>query len=598
MRRREELKLMQDEPQGNSQGLVVPVLIELHPSLDSVLDAQNTLHTSFTQALMLEMTELMDTLGIPGKPTLQIMPLPEGLISSNRLLRVSVNGCVCRFPDELLQRAHSYVHGVQINPEAKPALILAWLCELSKEESERADLKNKCLVEFLSLTCLEIVKRQPAVLLGLAQVASYSVDLPNPTGTLKLRPDIWPPEPEWLHPILSKVLQFNLSLKDKLIIARVLARANGRSQEDVVEDLVDVLRSDVIEIHISREYLQQLSGLGSGFGLLTGWRTSLFQELGLRYPEFHFVRLEAAKPYSITCKINQLTLLPLIGLQMDQCFAIRTASYLQNPQIQARPAIDPIWGLEGYLINATEQDVAKGAGLMIHNPVEYLADCLAAYLKESSQCFVYRKEVQNQLILLGKTYPALLKTVQESVSVEQITRVVRALVSEEISVSNLRFILERMLDYNYLFTDSDNFMSYEDRLPIQKQSGNDKFDYPVNIASFIRIGLKGFISRKVSNGQETLDAFNIRSDFVKNFLAHQPSAIEYDMFLEDVRSNINALSSATSLILITTIGMRPLLRELIASEFPRLPVLAYEERTPDLKLNQLQFKSIAMLKKQ
>ena len=58
----------------------------------------------------------METLGILGAPRVEISAIKETALTSDRFLHVSVNGCVCRYPDELLQRVYSYVTANLLNP--------------------------------------------------------------------------------------------------------------------------------------------------------------------------------------------------------------------------------------------------------------------------------------------------------------------------------------------------------------------------------------------------------------------------------------------------------------------------------------------------
>ena len=138
---------MQDGQQVSNHEVAVPTTIELHPSLDRVLDPNDPLHTLFSEKLMQELTGVLQTLGIPGKPLIQIIS-SQDLATRNRLLRISVHKHVCHYPDELLQRVHGYVNGSQLNPQAQPTLILAWLHNLMQEQPEGAEVASKDLVEF------------------------------------------------------------------------------------------------------------------------------------------------------------------------------------------------------------------------------------------------------------------------------------------------------------------------------------------------------------------------------------------------------------------------------------------------------------------
>ena len=411
----------------------------------------------------------------------------------------------------------------------------------------------------------------------------YSTSLPLPSSTLSLQLETWPPDPEWLLPILNKVLQFNISLADTQTVARVLVRAKGRSQEDVVEDMLDALRSGIIEIHISQEYLKELSLLGIGFEYFVSLRNYLFQELGLRCPEFRFVQVESLKPNSFTCKINNLTLLPWIGLQVNQYCVHVAINNLQNLQIPTKPMLNPIWRLEGRIVDASVLADVQIEGMITVDPLRYLFYCFFVHLKENSGCFVYRREIQDQLTQLRKTYPALIKTILANMTIEQITRVLRELVAGEIAIGNLRFILERILNYDYIFTDPANQIAFEDQFPLRTPSDNGNPNDAANIASFVRIGLKHYISRKFADGNAELNAFGFAVEPLRKIIKSYASSVEDDQFLEFLRSKENSFPYGT--VLLTTLDLRPSVQTIVASELPQLPVLTYQELAPGLKVN-------------
>ena len=158
----------------------VTLFLEIDPSLDRILNAGGMLNRAVRQEISRGLAETLDTLGIPGTPTVQISDPKEKPMRADQFMRVSVNGQLCRYSDELLQRVHSYVNGIPLDPAAKPGYILAWLSELSGDEPELGDLAHGRLIDFLSLTCLEIVKSRPAVLLGLTHTDVYAASLPDP----------------------------------------------------------------------------------------------------------------------------------------------------------------------------------------------------------------------------------------------------------------------------------------------------------------------------------------------------------------------------------------------------------------------------------
>src|SRR5207248_2242630 len=65
-------------------------------------------------------------------------------------------------------------------------------------------------------------------------------------------------------------------------------------------------------------------------------------------------------------------------------------------------------------------------------------------------------------------------------------------------------ILERLLDYTYLVTDSSKGIILENRLTSYEQLSETWLKHPVNMISFIRAGLKRYIANKYTRGTNTL----------------------------------------------------------------------------------------------
>lgn len=582
----------------------VTLSLEVASSLEQLFRKENLLAETLRQKIGRGIAEVLDTLGIPGEPVVQIAPLAKNTVSTGQFMRVLIHDQLCRYADELLQRVYSYVHGVPLGSETKPVQILAWLRELSNFQTEITEPNQKSLIEFLSLTCLEIIKRQPAVLFGPAQLRAYQSSLPTLVDESDLQPSLWPPDQSWLLSILTHVLNLHISIADKPTVAEVLKEglSRGRSREDIVEDLIVALRPEVIEIQLPPAYLHQITtrDTGKAYDQFTLMRDGLFYELGLRYPTFTFVAKETIKPHCFAFQINHLTSLPWASLQPDQCLVNDTPSRIEELLgIQSTTAINPTNANVCSLISSSARPEAEAAGLTTWNAMEYLILCFSTTLRENSALLVHRQAVQGQLVQLEQAFPALIKAAQSKVSLDQITRVLRALIAEEISVRNLRVILEWIVDYDYIITDPSQYIIFDDRLPVHQEPDKAWLINAVHLTSFVRSGMKRYISHKYTQGQSTLIVYLLDPDIerilaeYRTLEASEQDSLYLDVetcdkILEAIRAEIATLPpTSITPVLLTTIEVRPALRQIIAPEFPRLPVLAYQELSPDLNIQPL-----------
>ncbi len=405
----------------------------------------------------------------------------------------------------------------------------------------------------------------------------------------------WPPDPSWLFPVLKAVLDLRISIADKRSVAKVLGKAQERSQEDIIEDLTSSLRPNIIEIQLPLDYLKQITTFDQEKGIdsFTSLRTGLFEELGMRYPNFHFVVVENVKPNSFAIKINHLTMLPMIGLRSDQCLVNDTVERLRLMNIQGTVTSNPATDMEGSLIDLSHQDVAVGVDLTKWNQLEYLMLTFAAILRANSKCFLHLQAIQDQLDQLKLIYPALITAVNSKVPVIQITRALRALVAEEISIKNLKLILERLLEYNYSLAETSR-RSATDNTPTTSEQPNDvRFNGSLDLLSFVRSGMKHQIGQKYSRGTRTIVVYLLDREIEELLLNHQSLESgetwrtklddrERDRILDAIRAEMAYLPpTAMRPAILTTADVRASLREIIAPELPRVFVISY----PDLPSN-------------
>jgi hypothetical protein len=178
---------------AHRNGLAVPVMLQLHPTLAGVL-------TDGTGGRLAELVgqrldQLLTTLGIPGGTVVTLGPQAPGLTTA-RPLRLSVHGQVCRYPPELLRVTWEHVHGEHLVAGAD-------LLDRLAEDGER-------LPEVLALAGVEAVKLRPSVLLSEAQAAAWAsaaaatsiptADAPIPPWTPRRWVAVLPRRPRWPVP--------------------------------------------------------------------------------------------------------------------------------------------------------------------------------------------------------------------------------------------------------------------------------------------------------------------------------------------------------------------------------------------------------------
>lgn len=573
-------------PEANGRQLrPLTISLQLSPALDRVGSPGTPLNGAVSSAICQAVDGLMEILGIPGRSFVVIdaldAPLPHG-----QFMCLAVEDQVLRYPDETVQFVYCWSVESVFRVDLSLAEVVAWLIDRCESEETW-----RIVAGFLSQLSLEILKAQPSVLLGTHLFEDYRASLPIPADG---QPEHWPPDPEWLHPILVKVLSLGISIADKQTVADTLGGNPGEPWLEACEHLIDALRPGTIEIHVRRDYLRELTTVDADnrTGLLAFLRGGLFQELGVEYPKFHLVLDPKLGPRQFSFTINHISCLPLVGLGPDECLVNETPERLTTREISLRPAGNPSTILPNSLTHLENKTDLERSGYTTWDQMGYLILSLAAILRRNGHCLIDRDHTENFLQLAGTGYPELAKAVLSAFSVELITAVLRNLAREELSIRNSRLILEAFLDF-HLRKSSDAVRPSRD---VDTEGVNQNASDLRKLTEFIRAGMKRQVSGKMSRETDTIVVYLLDEEFDK-LLAPPPASgqrsqsdshlttSQENRILEAIRREIVTLPPTAQMPAILTVAhLRWPLRRTIEKELPRIHVVSFDELMPNLNV--------------
>jgi type III secretion protein V len=252
-----------------------------------------------------------------------------------------------------------------------------------------------------------------------------------------------------------------------------------------------------------------------------------------------------------------------------------TVDRLTLLNIQGESTINPANGAECAWIPEEYIAVAEQAGLTTWDPSGYMVLHLSSVLRKNAAEFVGIQEVQNMLEQLDQAFPALVKeVVPKAVSIFQLTDILRRLVEEEISIRDLRSILQALAEWGQVESDT------------------------VMLTEYVRNALKRYISHKYTRGGNTLVVYLLDAhieETVRNAIQHTQSgsylALEPEVtqeILSSVRAEVGNLPpTAQNPVILTTMEIRRYFRKLVELEFPHLAVLSYQELSPDMNIQPI-----------
>ena len=155
---------------------------------------------------------------------------------------------------------------------------------------------------------------------------------------------------------------------------------------------------------------------------------------------------------------------------------------------------NPATGKPAAWIPRDQAHRARDAGLQVWDTNEILILHLATFLRKNAREFLGVQEVQSMIDTLKQYYPALVdEVVPKPISLPQLTEVLQRLVDEEVSIRDLKTILQSL-----------------------SESARNEQD-PVSVAERVRAALKRKICYQLSEGKPVLYVYQLDPDVEEMF---------------------------------------------------------------------------------
>jgi type III secretion protein V len=341
------------------------------------------------------------------------------------------------------------------------------------------------------------------------------------------------------------------------------------------QDLVPVVTPIALEVpNAMTPFVDSANDSGDRFlnEMLPLMKEGLFYELGVQFPG---VRVRGFCNHlpddTYTVKINDVPV--AVGqVPPGKVLVNESADRIAIMAIEGEPTTNPANGMDACWIPEDKKELVEQSGYTTWDVPGYMILHMSSVLRRFAHEFVGIQEVKNNLEKLEPAFPALIKEVSPKVlSLQQLTDILRRLVEEEISICNLKSILESLAEWAQVEKD------------------------PVMLCEYVRMSLKRYITYKYSRGGNTLVVYlldpqieqaikdSIQVTSTGNYLALEPE-IAQDI-LDAVRVEIGDLpATAQQPVILTNMEIRRYFRQLVKLEFPYLAVLSFQELNPDMNI--------------
>ena len=230
--------------------------------------------------------------------------------------------------------------------------------------------------------------------------------------------------------------------------ARTLAGATPKKDDPTAktERVQDVLAVEPLELQLGFGLLPLIDHAKGGElpSRVIALRKQLAQDLGLVLPAVHLrddLRLEANE-YRVLLRGQE------IGrgrAHHDRVMALDPHG--GTPNVRGLAAKEPAFGLPAVWVAQADRAAAEAQGLTLVDPASVITTHLSEVLRRTSYELLGRQEAQELLGVCAKEAPKLVEeTVPGALTLGELVRVLRGLLRENVSIRDLRTILEAVAD--------------------------------------------------------------------------------------------------------------------------------------------------------
>ncbi|MEI8366184.1 MAG: type III secretion system export apparatus subunit SctV [Parachlamydiaceae bacterium] len=302
-------------------------------------------------------------------------------------------------------------------------------------------------------------------------------------------------------------------------------------------------------------------------------RQALYSDLGVRFPGVH-VRTDSqileGDEYSI--HLNEV---PVVRGKILNNFYLtnETEENLKRYNMVCSTYKNSL-GLPSVWVEAKNKEILDKAGVKYWNSLEVMILHLSYFFRHYANEFVGIQEVKSMLEFVEKSFPDLVKEVTRLIPLQKMTDIFKRLIQEQISIKDLRTILESLSEWAQ--TEKDTVL----------------------LTEYVRSSLKRYISYKYAQGQSVLSVYIIDpeiEDMVRgaikqtsagSYLALDPDAVQ--LILQGVRNTVAPPPpGGQPPVLLTAIDVRRFIRKLIEMEFTDISVVSYQEIVPEIRIQPL-----------
>ena len=375
--------------------------------------------------------------------------------------------------------------------------------------------------------------------------------------------------------IIAGLIGFN-KFKDTAKKALIETRKKEEQSKIAIPERVEsILPLDIMELEVGYELIPLVDADRNGELLdrIKSVRRQFALEMGFIVPPLHIrdnLQLKSSA-YGILIK----------GVEVASGSIVLGRLLAMNPgntekEIDGIQTKEPTFGLPAVWISTSGKQEAQMAGYTVVDPSTVITTHIKETIKRHASELLGRQETQSLIDKFKESNPKVIEElIPDVLSLGKVQKVLQNLLKEQVSIRDLRTILEQLADYGPTTQDTDILTEYVRQAmarPITKQFQSE--DGSLSVMT---------LDREV----EELIHSSIQKTEIASFLALEPTVAEKLLVKLQEAVELMTPKLETSPVLLASPGIRHHLRKFVERFLPDLAVLSHSEITPSVQIKTL-----------
>ncbi len=302
-------------------------------------------------------------------------------------------------------------------------------------------------------------------------------------------------------------------------------------------------------------------------------RRALYLDLGVPFPGIQLRYTDRLPEETYVIQLNEVPI-SQGNLKPRHVLVRENKKTLQTLNIDFIEGESFLGGIATIWVREELEPTLTQANITCMRITQILTYHLATILKKYATDFLGIQESKALLTSMEAKFPDLIKEIMRVMPIQKIAEILQRLVSEDISIRNIRTVVEALIEWGQKEKDS------------------------VLLTEYVRTALKRQISHKFAQEKNSLPAYLFSptvEDMVRNAI-RQTSAGSYlaldpqssKRLVANIKKTIGDVQSvAKKPVLLTSMDIRRYIRKLIEQDMYEIPVLSYQELTQDVTVQPL-----------